>query len=79
MGFKKQSHKSEGHMFDTDTHCHHRYHELLKEARIWNSMGQYWLGKEAELLAEQLLNGNKSSATMVVKSEQHFQKTRRML
>ena len=79
MGFKKQSYKREVHLFDTDTLCHHRYQELLKEARIWNSMGQYWLGKEAELLAEQLLNGNKSSAQQIVRTEQHFQKTRRML
>ena len=79
MGFKRQSYKQEIHLFDTDTHCHHRYNELLKEARIWNNSGQYWLGREAEILAEQLLKGNKSAATKIVRTEQFFQKTRRFI
>jgi len=75
----KQSYDQGPHLFETDTHCHHRYNELLKEARIWNNSGQYWLGREAEILAEQLLKGNKSAATKIVKTEQHFRKTRRIL
>ena len=71
--------KHEEHYFETDTHCHLRYHELLKEARVWNNSGQYWLGREAELLAEQLLNGNKSAATTIVRTEQHIRETRRLL
>ena len=45
------------HYFLTNPQCHHRYYELLKEAVIWNGSGQYWLAKECELLATQLLNG----------------------
>ena len=71
--------KHEDHYFETDAHCHHRYHELLKEARIWNNSGQYWLGREAEILAEQLLKGNKSAATKIVRTEQHIRGTRRLL
>jgi len=71
--------KHEEHYFETDTHCHRRYHELLKEARVWNNSGQYWLGREAEILAEQLLNGNKSAATTIVRTEQHIRETRRLL
>jgi len=71
--------KHEDHYFNTDTHCHHRYIELLKEARIWNNAGQYWLGREAEILAEQLLNGNTSAATKIVRTEQHIRETRRLL
>jgi hypothetical protein len=35
-----------------------KYNELLKEARIWNSTSQYFLGCEAERRAKCLLNGN---------------------
>ena len=34
------------------------YQTLIKEARMWNNSGQYWLGKEAEKKALTLLNGN---------------------
>ena len=71
--------KHEDHYFTTDTHCHHRYHELLKEARIWTNSGQYWLGREAEILAEQLLKENKSAASIIVRTEQHIRGTRRLL
>ena len=79
MGPKKQSYNQGPHYFETDAHCHTRYHELLKEARIWNNSGQYWLGREAEILAEQLLKGDKSAATKIVKTEQHVRGTRRLL
>ena len=75
----KQTHDTGPHIFLTRPDLHHRYQELLKEARIWNNSGQYWLGREAEILAEQLLKGNKSAATKIVKTEQHFQKTRRLI
>ena len=79
MGPKKQSYNQDPHYFETDTHCHHRYQELLKEARIWNNSGQSWLGREAEILAERLLKGDKSAATKIVKTEQHVRGTRRLL
>ena len=75
----KQTHNAGPHIFETDAHCHHRYQELLKESRIWNNSGQYWLGREAEILAEQLLKGDKSAATIIVRTEQHVRGTRRLL
>jgi len=79
MGFKRQSHNTGPHIFMTRPDLHLRYQELLKEARIWNNSGQYWLGKETELLAEQLLRADESAATKIVRTEQHIRKTRRLL
>ena len=75
----KQSYNQGPHLFLSRPDLHLRYHELLKEARIWNNSGQYWLGKEAEILAEQLLKGDESAATKIVRTEQHIRKTRRLL
>jgi len=75
----KQKHDTGPHIFLTRPDLHLRYHELLKESRIWNNSGQYWLGREAEILAEQLLKGNESDATKIVRTEQFFQKTRRFI
>ena len=75
----KQTHNEGPHLFLSRPDLHHRYHELLKEARVWNNSGQYWLGRESEILAEQLLNGKEEAATKIVRSEQLFQKTKRML
>lgn len=35
-----------------------KYYELLREARIWNNSGQYWLAQEADRRSKCLLNGN---------------------
>ena len=41
--------------------------------RIWNNSGQYWLGREAEILAEQLLKGDESRCNyQIVRTEQHI-------
>ena len=34
------------------------YHQLLKEARVWNSISQYWLANEATRRANCLLKGD---------------------
>tara|TARA_Y100000996_G_scaffold191366_1_gene149689 strand:- start:2213 stop:2437 length:225 start_codon:yes stop_codon:yes gene_type:complete len=54
------------------------YQSLLKEARMWNNSGQYWLGKEAEKKAAGLLNGQLEQATTITKTEQFFFKTNRI-
>jgi len=65
------------HYFLTNPQCHHRYYELLKEARTWNGAGQYWLAKECELLATQLLNGSTEHVNVIVKTENNFYKTKK--
>ena len=37
---------------------HLKYIELLKEARVWNSTGQYWLGNESSRRAKCLEKGD---------------------
>jgi len=65
------------HLFDTNTECRHRYIELLKEARFWNSSGQYWLGHNCEVIAAQLLNEDITASHNTVKSETLFHKTKK--
>ena len=68
------------HYFMTDLHSHHRYNELLKEASNWNGMGQYWLGKQCEILATKLLQGNNETLlNQKIKSEEHFWKTKKFM
>jgi hypothetical protein len=45
------------------------YNQFLKDARTWNGMGQYWLGKESNNRASSLLNGNLEEALKPIKSE----------
>ena len=70
-------HHKETHLFDVDSKYLHRYSELLKEARIWNNSGQYWLGKQCEILAGKLLRGEESVVTTIIKTEDHFYKTKK--
>ena len=48
------------------------YERLLKEARIWNSSGQYWLGKETSNRAKLLINGDVEEALKPIRSEKLF-------
>ena len=48
------------------------YQRLLKEARVWNNSGQYWLGAESMRKAKQLLNGDISECNVPNKSENLF-------
>ena len=50
--------KREPHFLELNPIYNHKYHELLREALIWNNSGQYWLSQEAERRAKCLLNGN---------------------
>ena len=77
MGKRRSNFKQETHLFDTDIQCLQRYHELLKESRIWNNSGQYFLGKQCEILASKLLQGDNSSANIIIKTEDHFYKTKK--
>ena len=65
------------HSFETDIESHRKYVELLKEARIWNSMGQYWLGKQTELIANNLLNGE-NCVNKIIQTEDFFYKTKKL-
>ena len=53
------------------------YYALLKEARVWNGSGQYWLGRESEKRAKYLLEGDIKGYEKVPKSEELFYKTKR--
>lgn len=68
---------AEPHYFLTNHRCHHRYYELLKEAQVWSASGQYWLSRECELLAQQLLNGSQGHVNVTVKTENSFYKTKK--
>lgn len=71
--------KQETHLFEIDSKSCQRYNELCKEARIWDNMGQYWLAKQTNLLAKQLLDGDASVVNDIVKSEDHFWKTKKFM
>ena len=68
---------AEPHYFFTNDECHHRYYELLKESQVWSASGQYWLARECELLAKQLLNGSQEHVNVIVKTENSFYKTKK--
>ena len=48
------------------------YQRLLKEARIWNNSGQYWLADESTKKASQLLNGTTDGSERATKTENFF-------
>lgn len=54
----KNNYKRELTLIEVDPEYNVIYHQLRKEARIWNSAGQYWLGKECSRRAEALLRGD---------------------
>jgi len=54
----KNNYKRELTLIEVDPEYNVIYHQLRKEARIWNSTGQYWLGKECSRRAEALLRGD---------------------
>ena len=76
MGKQRSNYTQETHLFDTDSKYLHRYSELMKEARIWNNSGQYWLAKQCTILANQLLQGDASVINTIIKTEDHFYKTK---
>ena len=70
--------KTEKHFLENNPKYNVIYYTLLKEARTWNSMGQYWLGKESEKRAKYLLEGDVKSYEKYPKSEDLFYKTKRI-
>ena len=48
------------------------YMRYLKEERVWESTGQYWLAKETSNRAKALLNGNVEEALKPIRSEKLF-------
>ena len=48
------------------------YMGFLKEERVWESTGQYWLAKETSIRAKALLNGNVEEALKPIRSEKLF-------
>ena len=71
--------KHEPHYFETDAVASKRYNELLKEANVWQGQGQYWLAHQCRILSTMLLKGDTSKIDTIVKSEDHFWKTRKFL
>ena len=63
-------------LIQTNTFYNIQYQRLIKEARIWNSSGQYWLGNEAERRAIALLNNNISEYKTIKHSNELFWKTK---
>tara|TARA_B100000686_G_C16154748_1_gene648541 strand:+ start:238 stop:450 length:213 start_codon:yes stop_codon:yes gene_type:complete len=48
------------------------YMKYLKEEKIWESTGQYWLAKETSNRAKALLNGNIEEGTKPIRSEKLY-------
>ena len=72
MNRKRRGHKRNPHLLETNSEYNQIYQRLLKEARIWNNSGQYWLGNEASKKASQLLNGNTEGCDVATKTEDFF-------
>ena len=54
----RKSYKREPTLIETEPEYAIIYHQLRKDARVWNSTGQYWLGKECDRRADALLRGD---------------------
>ena len=70
-------HKNTNHFIVDNPSYYIIYHTLLKDARVWNCMGQYWLSKECLDRAKRLLDGNTEDLKYPIKSEELFYKTKR--
>jgi|APSaa5957512535_1039671.scaffolds.fasta_scaffold358529_1 hypothetical protein len=54
----KKNYKRELTLIELNPEYNVIYQQLRKESRIWNSTGQYWLGKECNRRADALLRGD---------------------
>ncbi len=61
--------KREKNFLELNDEYHIMYYQFLKDSRIWNNTGQYWLGNESMKRAISLLNGNVEEALKPIKSE----------
>ena len=64
--------KREKNFLELNDEYHLMYSRYLKEARVWNGMGQYWLARESNNRASALLNGNIEDALKPIKSEKYY-------
>lgn len=64
-------------LIQTDIFYNIQYQRLIKESRIWNNMGQYWLGRDAQRRADALLNSNIAEYKKVKHSNELFYKTKK--
>ena len=71
MGYRRRN-KLEPHLLETQPEYNLIYQRLLKEARVWNNSGQYWLGAESMRKAKELLNGNTDSCEIATRTEVYF-------
>jgi len=62
---------------DRDNSALMQYHDLQKQARVWNTQGQERLGKEAERRAAMILDGNFTGCEVPIRTEEFFYKNRR--
>ena len=79
MGQARKSYKREPHLFDTDVYALKRYNTLLKEANVWQGQSQYWMAHQCRILSTMLLNNDTSKIDVIVKSEDHFRKTKKFM
>ena len=75
----RQSYKAELCFLQTNPEYYLQYHELQKEMRTWNGMGQYWLANEAERRSNALMNGNLDEFNKKIQSEVLFHKTKKFM
>ena len=69
--------KPEKHFLEENIDYHIKYIELCKQARVWQNSSQYWLAKECEILATQLLNGSTEHVNVIFKTENNFYKKKK--
>ena len=76
---RNKNYVKEKHLMDIDTFYHIEYKRLVKQAKVWNDTGQYWLGKECERRANAILNENIEEYKLENHSEKLFFKTKKYL
>tara|TARA_B100000902_G_scaffold398154_1_gene463980 strand:- start:4 stop:267 length:264 start_codon:yes stop_codon:yes gene_type:complete len=65
----RKAYKSEPSFLETNTEYLMHYNNFLKNARIWNNSGQYWLGKEYSMRADCLLRGDYEGGMAPIRTE----------
>jgi len=64
--------KREPSFIELNPEYHLIYNQLRKEARIWNSTSQYWLGNECNRRADALLRGDIAQYKIVKHSHELY-------
>jgi hypothetical protein len=68
----RRSHKREPTLIETEPEFGIIYNQLRKDARVWNSQGQYWLAQECNRRANALLRGDIVEYKVVKHSHELF-------